>query len=112
MKFGIQDDAWLEFGAGTIEERVGILDRLGVDVVRVTLDWHQVEGVRGQYDWEREDVILEALRDRGLTPLVTIWGTPGWANGGRTPNWAPSAATRWRSSRAPRRRGTASSATG
>ena len=22
-------------------------------------------------------------------PVVTIWGTPRWANGGRSPNWAP-----------------------
>ena len=31
---------------------------------------------RGQYDWEQEDALLNALRHRGLTPLVTIWGTP------------------------------------
>jgi hypothetical protein len=89
VKFGIQDDAWLEFGYGTVRQRVAVLDRLGVDVVRVTLDWNRVEAARGEYDWGKEDEILEALHDRGLTPLVTILGTPSWANGGRGPNWAP-----------------------
>ena len=64
-----------------------------VDVVRVTIEWHQVETARGQYDWEQEDALLNALRHRGLTPLVTIWGTPAWANGGKAPNWAPRDAT-------------------
>ena len=38
---------------------------------------------RGTYDWERADALLQALRQAGLTPLVSIWGTPRWANGGR-----------------------------
>jgi Beta-galactosidase len=93
VKFGIQDDAWLEFGYGTVRQRVAILDRLGVDVVRVTIDWNRVERVQGQYDWGIEDEIIKALNDRGLTPLVTILGTPAWANGGRGPNWAPTSGT-------------------
>jgi hypothetical protein len=89
FRFGIQDDAWLEFGAGTIEQRVATLDRLGVDIVRITLDWNQIETVQGEYDWKREDAVLQALRMHGLIPLVTILGTPAWANGGKGPNWAP-----------------------
>jgi hypothetical protein len=89
FRFGIQDDAWLEFGAGTVEQRVATLDRLGVDVVRITLDWNQIETVRGEFDWAREDAVLHALRSHGLVPLVTILGTPSWANGGKAANWAP-----------------------
>jgi hypothetical protein len=33
--------------------------------------------------------VLEALRQRGIAAVVTIWGTPRWANGGASPNWAP-----------------------
>ena len=39
VRFGIQDDAWLEHGPGTLSGRVATLDRLGLDVVRVTLDF-------------------------------------------------------------------------
>jgi Beta-galactosidase len=89
FRFGIQDDAWLAFGAGTIQQRAATLQRLGVDVVRITLHWHRIEPARGEFDWTSDDELLQALRDHGLTPLVTIWGTPAWANGSRSPNWAP-----------------------
>jgi len=39
VRFGIQDDAWLEIGPGRLSDRVAKLDRLGLDVVRVTLSW-------------------------------------------------------------------------
>ena len=89
IRFGIQDDAWLLYGPGTLEDRVATLDRLGLDVVRVTLEWYQIEATRGQYDWTRFDAVLEALRAHGIAALVTIWGTPRWANGAASPNWAP-----------------------
>jgi hypothetical protein len=89
VQFGIQDDAWLEFGPGTLSARVAKLDRLGLDVVRVTLNWHRAEPRAGMYDWRRPDRLLGALRAGGLRPVVTVWGTPGWANGGGGPNVAP-----------------------
>src|ERR671914_396980 len=89
VQFGIQDDAWLEFGPGRLADRVAKIDRLGLDVVRVTLNWYRAEPRAGRYSWARSDRLLRALRARGLQPVVTIWGTPGWANGGRGPNIAP-----------------------
>jgi hypothetical protein len=89
VQFGIQDDAWLEFGPGRLGDRVAELDRVGFDVVRVTLRWDQVEVQPGRYRWSRSDRLLRALDARGLEPLVTILGTPEWANGGALPNAAP-----------------------
>ncbi len=89
IRYGIQDDAWLLYGAGTLEGRVESLERLGVEIVRFTIDWSTVEARRGEYDWSRVDPVLGALRDRGIRTVVTLNGTPGWANGGRASNWAP-----------------------
>jgi hypothetical protein len=89
VQFGIQDDAWLEFGPGRLSDRVAKIDRLGLDVVRVTLNWYRAEPSPARYQWGRPDRLLRALRARGLDPVVTIWGTPGWANGGGGPNRAP-----------------------
>ena len=89
VQFGIQDDAWLEFGPGRLSDRVAKIDALGLDVVRVTLNWHRAEPRAGLHDWGRPDRLLRALRARGLRPVVTIWGTPGWANGRKGPNVAP-----------------------
>ena len=87
--FGIQDDAWLEYGPGTLSSRVAEIDRIGLDVVRVTVDWHRTEPRPGEYRWARTDRLLGAIHRRGLLPLVTIYGAPGWANGGQGPNVAP-----------------------
>ncbi len=95
---GVQDDAWLEHGSGTLESRLDELDRLGVDVVRYTLRWNLVARERPTaardhgdpaYDWRSVDAVLRGLRRHGIQPLVTLYGTPGWANGGLAPNWAP-----------------------
>ena len=89
LRSGIQDDAWLQYGPGTLESRVAELDSLGVDVVRVTLDWRQIEPRKGVDSWSRADELLGALHKAGIAPLVTLYGTPAWANGGRSENWAP-----------------------
>ena len=95
---GIQDDAWLLHGPGTLESRLDELDRLGVDVVRYTVRWDVVARQRPAtardhrdlaYDWGSVDSVLRGLRRHGIQPLVTLYGTPRWANGGLAPNWAP-----------------------
>jgi hypothetical protein len=90
VEFGIQDDAWLEFGPGRLSDRVAELDRLGLDAVRVTLRWDQIETAPGSFRWGRSDRLLRALHAGKLDPVVTLLGTPGWANGGAGPNVAPS----------------------
>jgi Glycosyl hydrolase catalytic core len=97
VRFGVQDDSWLKTGPG-LEERLERLDRLGVDVVRFTLHWNDIAEERPEearsaddpaYEWGRSAEVLEGLQDHGIAALVTLYGTPEWANGGRTPNWAP-----------------------
>jgi hypothetical protein len=98
VQFGIQDDAWLEFGPGKLNDRLATFKRLGVPLVRFTLHWNQIATRRPKdpssardraYDWRRPDRILRGLRRHGLTPVLTVVGTPPWANGRRGPNFAP-----------------------
>jgi len=98
VQFGIQDDTWLEFGPGNLNQRLTTFKRLGVPIVRFTLRWNEIARRRPKnaaspgdpaYDWRRPDRVLKGLRRYGLTPVVTLVGTPPWANGGRTPNFAP-----------------------
>ena len=98
VQFGIQDDAWLEWGPGTLDQRLRTFKRLGVPLVRFTVRWNEVARRRPAnatsprdraYDWRRADRILRGLRRHGLTPVLTLVGTPGWANGGRGPQYAP-----------------------
>jgi hypothetical protein len=98
IRYGIQDDAWLEFGPGTLEQRLTTIENLGVPLVRFTIHWDQVAPQRPAdatspddpaYDWALADSILNGLHDHGLTPVVTLLGAPAWANGGKSANYAP-----------------------
>ena len=98
VQYGIQDDAWLEFGPGTLSQRLATFRGLGVPLVRFTLHWNAIALKRPKhpasprdraYDWRRPDRVLRGLRRYGLTPVLTIVGTPAWANSGRAPNFAP-----------------------
>jgi len=89
VQYGLQDDAWLEDGPGTLDARLDRLQTLGVDIVRVTVDWRSTEPTRGTYDWSTIDPVLQGLHDRHIQVLLTLYGTPAWANGGKAENWAP-----------------------
>src|SRR5947207_8891408 len=89
VRYGIQDDAWLEFGPGTLNQRLATFKRLGVPLVRFAIHWNQIATRRPAdptsprdpaYDWHRSDRVLRGLRRHGLTPVMTLVGTPAWAN--------------------------------
>ena len=42
VQYGIQDDTWLEFGPGSLDQRLATFKRLGVPLVRFTLRWNEV----------------------------------------------------------------------
>jgi hypothetical protein len=99
---GVQDDAWLLYGPEAPAKRIQTLQRLGVDVVRLTLRWDTVaQAVPDDprdpddpaYDWELYDSILQRLRAAHISVLVSLWGTPPWANGEEGPNYVPNAAS-------------------
>jgi hypothetical protein len=102
VQFGIHDDAWVLYGPGTLQQRLDQLQRLGVDVVRVSIHWNDVAPTKPAralaandpaYKWDAYDAVLKGLSARGIAPVVTLLGTPGWANGGAKPNVIPSNAT-------------------
>ncbi|HVS84746.1 MAG TPA: hypothetical protein VHD91_03870, partial [Gaiellaceae bacterium] len=99
-KFGVQDDAWILYGPGTLDQRLATLDKLGVKTVRITLRWDRIAAQKPadqrdpddpNYVWGTTGDTLLALHQDGIATLVTIWGSPRWANGGRAPNYLPRA---------------------
>ena len=80
-----------------------------VDVLRLNLDWNRVAPKRPveavdpadpAYDWALYDRALGPAHERGIEVLLTIYGTPGWANGGKGQTYAPSNAGALRAPRA------------
>jgi hypothetical protein len=97
-QFGIQDDAWLMYGPATLDDRLTMLDGLGVEIARVTIRWdeiaptapaHERDPSDPAYRWGLFANVLEGLHDHNIAAVVTIWGSPRWANGNRAPNWLP-----------------------
>ena len=102
IQYGIQDDAWIQDGPGTLKHRLDFVKALGVTTVRFGIHWDVVAPTRPAralassdpaYRWDAVDPILQGLRARGIAPLVTLYGTPPWANGERKPNVAPTSST-------------------
>jgi hypothetical protein len=102
VQYGVQDDAWLLYGPESPAQRIQILQRLGVDLVRLTLRWDTVaqsvpadprDPADPAYDWELYDPILERLHAAHIAVLISLWGTPEWANDGQTANYTPNDAT-------------------
>src|SRR5262249_36143128 len=101
--YGIQDDAWLRYDyQGSLTDRVLKLKSMGVGIVRFTLHWNEVAPTKPTdakdpndpaYDWSAYDEIFGTLHTWKLPVLVTIYGTPSWANGGKAANWAPTSAS-------------------
>ena len=84
------------YGPETPAKRIQILQRLGVDVVRLTLRWDTVatsvpDDPRNPddpaYDWSLYDSILGRLRGAHISVLMSLWGTPPWANDEQGPNY-------------------------
>ena len=83
VQYGVQDDAWLQYGPGTLDDRLDRLQSLGVDIVRVTIDWRAAEPTRGDLRLvDDRPGPAGAARPAHRRSLLTLYGTPAWANGG------------------------------
>ncbi len=95
IHYGVQDDAWVRFGPGKLDDRLDRLEALGVELVRLNVAWSEVERSPGVFDWSGYDEAISGLHERSIAPVLTLYSTPAWANGGRTTNWAPTSGARF-----------------
>jgi hypothetical protein len=102
LALGVFDDAAV-FDPG--RNAFPLLRTLRVQIVRITLTWGGRDGVANTrpanatdpadpaYDWARYDQAIERAKHAGMHVLLTIIGTPDWANAGQGPQRPPSSAT-------------------
>lgn len=100
LAVGLQDDEITAASADQVERRLDRLASSGVTVTRVGVRWLEIAPFRPArpadptdpvYEWGRLDAVLDGLAKRHIRTIVDVSGTPPWANGGRGPEWAPSA---------------------
>jgi hypothetical protein len=72
--------------------------RLGVDVFQYQIHWDEVAPIRPAhprdpddpaYDWGDVDLVASEAKRYGIGLAILIQRAPRWANGGRSPIWAP-----------------------
>ena len=94
---GFQDDPSFRWS----DARAANLDRAAnarVSVIRTTVAWAAVAPTRPAqasdpfdeaYRFDDLDELVRGAQQRNIEVLLTIWGTPGWANGGTGLNRLP-----------------------
>ncbi len=76
--FGLNEE-WTENADG-----VELAAALGANTARVPVRWDLAEPAPARYEWSRYDRVLAEMLSRGISPLLTIDGSPCWARP-RTP---------------------------
>ncbi len=97
MWIGFHDDPMLRYADG----RQGELDRVrrnNATIVRTLVNWRAIAPRRpanatspfdAGYRFDDLDEFVRNAQVRNLEVLMTIWGTPGWANGNRPAQFLP-----------------------
>ncbi len=62
------------------EQTLAAYQDLGVQVVRIGLDWKRVEAVKGVYDWSLYDRTLPPLAERRLAIVANLNTFPAWTS--------------------------------
>lgn len=100
LRVGIYDEAQLLYGPTATT--IAAFRQLHVQVVRMDLYWggklgvakhrpaHPTDPADPAYDWTLYDSLVTQVVQAGMSVVFSVYGTPGWANGGRGQNVAPS----------------------
>jgi hypothetical protein len=97
MWVGFQDDPMFRWDP----DRTAAMDTARSNdarIVRTVVDWSRVAPDRPAqatspfdpaYKFDDVDDFVRNAQQRGMEVLITLWGTPKWANGGQAPQVAP-----------------------
>jgi len=97
MLMGFQDDPTFRW-IGDAQHRLDQAQEANVSLIRATADWRAIAAkkpVRAtnafdkNYNLNDLDDLVRSAQERGIQVMITIWGTPKWANGGKGPNVPP-----------------------
>ena len=97
MYVGFHDDPNFRYET----RRTEMLDQAksaNATIVRTLVTWPNIAPTRPAnasdpfdkaYRFQDLDELVRNTQERDMEVLITIWGTPKWANGNKTPNYAP-----------------------
>jgi Cellulase (glycosyl hydrolase family 5) len=103
MWIGFQDDASFRWRPER-GQNLADAQQANATIVRAWVVWPQIAPSRPAnasdsfdpaYRFNDLDELVRNAQSRGLEVLLSPWGTPKWANGGKTPNYAPRNIADW-----------------
>jgi hypothetical protein len=97
MWIGFHDDPVLRFDTERQSE-LDVASANNATVLRTLVTWSDVAPTKPAsasnpfdpvYRFDDLDEFVRNAQARDMEVLITLWGTPKWANGGKTPNYLP-----------------------
>jgi hypothetical protein len=101
MWLGFQDDSNYRWASDRAQE-IARSSQAGATILRTTIYWDQTaitkpanprDSFDPAYNFDDVDDFVRTTQANDLEVLLTIWGTPRWANGGQGRNVAPTKAS-------------------
>lgn len=98
MWIGFHDDPVLRFDSDRQSELDLAASTNNATVLRTLVTWADVAPTKPAsavnsfdpaYRFDDLDEFVRNAQARDMEVLITLWGTPKWANGGKTPNYLP-----------------------
>ena len=99
MWMGFHDDPVLRYEGDRQNELNLTAQPNGATMIRTLVEWQRIAPTRPAaasdsfdpaYKWDDLDELVRNAQTRGQEMLMTVWGTPGWANGNKKPQFLPS----------------------
>lgn len=97
MPVGFQDDPSFRWSADA-SAQLDLAQAAHASIIRTIVTWYRAAPRRPAdptdsfdpaYNFDDLDALVQKAAARNISLLITIWGTPRWANGGQPPNYAP-----------------------
>jgi Cellulase (glycosyl hydrolase family 5) len=97
MLLGFHDDPTFRWSFDSVDA-LDDVQEANASIIRATASWRAIAPRRPgrpadsfdpAYRFGDLDDLVRNAQKRGLQMMITVWGTPGWANGGRRANVPP-----------------------
>lgn len=97
MPVGFHDDPTFRWSAEA-PAALDDVERAHASIIRTLADWRAIAPTRPMratnpfdraYRLHDLDELVRNAQERGIEVMITIWGTPKWANGGKAPSVPP-----------------------
>src|SRR3954447_17428979 len=76
--FGVMADGPLLFNGFDDQAEFDLMDRTGVQTIRMAMPWSVIGAKPGQLHFSATDTVVAQAASHGFTPLPTVTFAPGW----------------------------------